>query len=276
MGTIPHGNAAQQRVPSPKGLRIFSMGIIPHGNAAQQRVPSPKGLRIFSMGIIPHGNAAQQRVPSPKGLRISAWGPFPMATPPNNESIARRACVSQHGDHSPCYTTITIFPYSLKGLRNSPSTGGPMPQSLDRLYAHIVFSTKDRFPFLNTPDIRNEMHAYLCGVLKTLDSHPIFAGGVSDHVHILGRISKNWAIAKIVGEIKRVSSIWIKCKGGMLTKFHWQNGYGAFSIGRSEIDRVRTYIEQQEAHHATRTFQEEYRAFLQEYEIEFDERYVWD
>jgi putative transposase len=151
-----------------------------------------------------------------------------------------------------------------------------MPQSLIKLYLHIVFSTKDRFPFLNEKNIRNETHAYIGGILKNMDSQPIIIGGVADHVHILCLISKNHAVSKVIGELKRVSSIWIKTKGGLLTKFHWQNGYGAFSIGKSEVNAVRTYIENQEEHHKVKTFQEEFRAFLYEYEMKYDEQYIWN
>jgi putative transposase len=85
-----------------------------------------------------------------------------------------------------------------------------MPQSLTRLYAHIAFSTKDRYPFLKEKSIREEMHAYIGGILKTLDSQPIIIGGIADHVHILSQMSKNHPASKIIGELKRVSSIWIK------------------------------------------------------------------
>ncbi len=151
-----------------------------------------------------------------------------------------------------------------------------MPQSLSKFYTHITFSTKDRFPFLNEKNVRKEMHAYAGGICKTLDSQPIIVGGIADHIHILCLLSKNHALAKVIGELKRVSSIWVKTKGEMLTKFHWQSGYEAFSIGRSEVDVVRAYIENQEEHHKKKTFQEEFRTFLQEYGIEYDERYIWD
>jgi putative transposase len=151
-----------------------------------------------------------------------------------------------------------------------------MPQSLARLFTHITFSTKERFPFLNEKVFRNEMHAFLGGICKTLESPPIIIGGIADHVHILCLISKNHAVSKVIGELKRVSSLWSKTKGGVLTKFHWQNGYGAFSIGRSEVNAVRAYIEGQEEHHRKKTFQEEFRSFLADYGIEYDERYIWD
>ena len=151
-----------------------------------------------------------------------------------------------------------------------------MPQSLAQVIIHIVFSTKNRDPFLSDDDIRKEMHSYLGGTCNNLDCQVIVIGGVSDHVHILLKFSRNISIAKLVGEIKRSSSKWIKTKGGMLTKFSWQNGYGVFSVGRSEIERVKSYILNQEEHHRKRSFQDEYRKFLREYEIEYDEKYVWD
>lgn len=151
-----------------------------------------------------------------------------------------------------------------------------MSQSLAILYAHIIFSTKYRFPFLTDRNLRNEVHAYIGGILKTWDSKPLIINGSADHIHILCSFSKNHPVSKIVGEIKRVSSIWVKIKDENLSGFYWQDGYGAFTIGRSEINNVYSYIENQENHHATKTFQDEYRGFLDEYEVEYDERYVWD
>jgi hypothetical protein len=120
------------------------------------------------------------------------------------------------------------------------------------------------------------MHAYIGGILKSLDSQPIIIGGIADHVHILSQMSKNHPASKIVGELKRVSSIWIKTKSPDLTRFHWQNGYGAFSIGRSEVNTVEKYIRNQEEHHRIKTFKEEYLSFLHEHEIEYNEQYLWD
>ena len=151
-----------------------------------------------------------------------------------------------------------------------------MPQSFARVLVHIVFSTKHRQPFLTDREIRKEMHAYLGGTCNHLECPVLKVGGVADHVHILCGLTRKLSIADVLGEMKRESSKWIKTKGGLLTKFAWQNGYGIFSVAQSEIERVRTYIENQEAHHRKRTFQDEYRAFLVEQGIEFDERYVWD
>ena len=151
-----------------------------------------------------------------------------------------------------------------------------MPQSLAKVLLHIVFSTKNRYPFLGDKNIRDEMHAYLGGTCKALDCPVLKVGGVSDHVHILCALSRSLTIAKLVGEIKRESSKWVKTKGKILGKFAWQSGYGAFSVGQSEVERVRAYIAGQQEHHRTSTFQDEYRAFLRENGVEYDERYVWD
>jgi len=150
-----------------------------------------------------------------------------------------------------------------------------MPQSLARILVHFVFSTKYRHPFLAEKNIRNEMHAYLGGVCKGVGCPVLIVGGVADHVHILSLLTRTLSVADVMGEIKRESSKWIKSKGQMLTKFAWQNGYGAFSVGQSEVERVRTYIAGQEEHHRKKTFQDEYRAFLEEYGVEYDERYIW-
>jgi len=151
-----------------------------------------------------------------------------------------------------------------------------MPQSLAKIYVHIVFSTKHRFPFLSTPELRNEMHAYLGGTFKELDCPVLTVGGPADHVHILCVLSKNLAASEVIGKVKRSLSKWVKTKGPALRKFSWQNGYGVFSISQSHVDRVRNYIQRQEDHHRRKTFQDEFGEFLRLYNVNFDERYVWD
>ncbi len=151
-----------------------------------------------------------------------------------------------------------------------------MPQSLAKVWVQIVFSTKNRYPFLADNDIRKEMHSYLGGTCNNLDCPVIIVDGTADHIHILCKLSRTFSIAKMIGEIKRGSSKWIKTKGNMLTKFSWQNGYGIFSVGKSEVEKVKSYIINQEEHHRKKSFQDEYRLFLKKYEIEYDERYVWD
>jgi putative transposase len=151
-----------------------------------------------------------------------------------------------------------------------------MPQSLAKVFVHIIFSTKHRQPFLVDKNVRSEMHAYLGGTCNALGSTVVTVGGFTDHVHILCLLSRNLSLAKFVGDLKRGSSKWIKTKGRQLTKFAWQNGYGAFSVSQSDIERVKEYVAGQEDHHRKKTFQDEYRIFLTEYELEYDERYVWD
>ena len=150
-----------------------------------------------------------------------------------------------------------------------------MSQSLAKLYVHLVFSTKHREPLLLSP-LREKMHAYLATVLKNQDSPAVKVGGTGDHIHILFRLSKNVSLAKIVEEIKTSSSKWVKTLGKGLAHFHWQSGYGAFSIGREEVDAVAEYIAQQETDHRAVSFQEEYRKMLKAHGIDSDERYLWD
>jgi len=150
-----------------------------------------------------------------------------------------------------------------------------MPQSLSKLYVHLVFSTKDREPLLLRP-LRERVHAYLATVLKNLDSPAQKIGGTSDHVHILFRMSKNHALADVVETVKTSSSKWIKTQSPALRSFHWQNGYGGFSLSPSEVEAVAEYIDHQEEHHRVASFQEEYQKLLQTYGVEYDERYMWD
>jgi len=151
-----------------------------------------------------------------------------------------------------------------------------MPQSLARILVHFVFSTKRRYPFLADKTVRDEMHAYLGGTCNAVGCPVLIVGGVADHVHILCSLTRKLSVADVIGEVKRESSKWVKTKGIMLKKFAWQNGYGAFSVGQLEVERVRAYIAGQEEHHRKRSFQDEYREFLKEFGVDYDERYVWD
>jgi REP element-mobilizing transposase RayT len=150
-----------------------------------------------------------------------------------------------------------------------------MPQSLVKNYVHITFSTKNRYPFIDKA-ISRELFSYLAGICKNNESWPVEIGGYLDHVHILCVLSRKIALMKLVEELKAHSSKWIKTKGIKYRNFYWQNGYGAFSVNPNGIEVVRGYILNQEVHHTTRTFKDEYRAFLKKYRIEYDERYVWD
>lgn len=124
--------------------------------------------------------------------------------------------------------------------------------------------------------LRDRVHAYLATVLKNQDCSAVKVGGMSDHIHILFRLSKNLALAKAVEEVKTSSSKWIKTQERGLGGFHWQSGYGGFSVSPGDVAEVATYVEQQETHHTAVSFQDEYRKFLSKYQVEYDERYVWD
>lgn len=171
----------------------------------------------------------------------------------------------------------TIESFTLKGLNHiSTSRRVPIGQSLSKILVHIVFSTKDRYPYLRDRAVRDDMHHYLGGILSNLKCQPIVVGGVDDHVHLLCALARTSSASDMVKEVKRGSSLWIKSKGGVLQDFSWQSGFGVFSIGFSQIPDVKQYIVGQEEHHRRLSFQDEFRALLKRYEIEYDERYVWD
>ena len=150
-----------------------------------------------------------------------------------------------------------------------------MPQSLVKNYLHITFSTKNRKPLISQ-DIEGELHDYLGGTCKALECNPIIIGGHHDHIHMLCLLSQKIALMKLIEEVKSHSSKWIKTKYDKFKNFYWQSGYGAFSVNPTEIDLVKEYIMHQHEHHKKMTFQEEYRKFLKKYNVEYDERYVWD
>ena len=149
-----------------------------------------------------------------------------------------------------------------------------MPQSLARLLVHLVFSTKNRIPFLQSPELRSEVHAYLTGTLQGQDCEPIQVGGVADHVHLLFSRARTISLADLVKHLKTSSTKMIREKGH--GDFSWQTGYGAFSVSESNKSAVIAYIVDQEIHHRKMTFQEEIRALLKKHSMRFDERYVWD
>lgn len=151
-----------------------------------------------------------------------------------------------------------------------------MSQSLAQIYLHIVFSTQHRLTYLKDLELRSDLHAYLAGACKGQDSPALEVGGYDDHVHILYRLGKTMAPAVLVREIKRESSKWIKEQSPRLSEFHWQAGYGAFSISPAHVKLLREYILRQDEHHRQESFQDEFRRLCAKYELEIDERYVWD
>lgn len=150
-----------------------------------------------------------------------------------------------------------------------------MSQSLSNILVHLIWSTKDRQPWL-APGIRERTHAFLAGSARQLDCDAYRVGGVADHVHLAVRLSRTLSVADLVKALKTASSKWLKEQDSTFAGFHWQQGHGAFSVSMSQKDTLLQYIDTQEEHHRTRTFQDEYRDFLQKYGIAYDERYVWD
>jgi REP element-mobilizing transposase RayT len=150
-----------------------------------------------------------------------------------------------------------------------------MPQSLSYLLVHLVFSTKHRKPFLND-EVRGEMQAYLASVISGSANICVRVGGVADHIHIALFIARTETMSKLVERLKVASSKWIKTKGPEFTKFAWQRGYAAFSVGLSDRAALVRYIDGQAEHHRRRDFQAEMRAMFAKYRVAFDERFVWD
>ena len=156
-----------------------------------------------------------------------------------------------------------------------------MSQSLCRVTLHMVFSTKDRRRVFRTQEMRDATSAYVTGIMKNLECPVIRIGTVVDHVHVLYQQNRTETIADVVGTVKRGSSEWIKsqpwARGNVdFAQFHWQGGYGVFSVSESRIAAASEYIDRQMEHHKRVAFQDEYRDFLKRHNISFDERYVWD
>ena len=149
-----------------------------------------------------------------------------------------------------------------------------MPSSLTKLYAHLIFSTKDRRRFLDD-SIRPKVHGCLAEIIRAMNSPYVVVGGVDDHVHMLFDMGKLHAPASIVKELKVESSKFAKTLGRKYRQFYWQRGYGIFSVGPLNRDQVEQYVRNQEQHHRTKSYMDEFRSFLHTYNIEYDERYLW-
>jgi REP element-mobilizing transposase RayT len=150
-----------------------------------------------------------------------------------------------------------------------------MPQSLHVLSTHIIFSTKERRPWLNK-EIRPRVWAYVSRILQNLECQSITIGGVEDHIHVLCNLTKKHAPMKVLEVIKKDASKFVKTLGTDLSAFHWQDGYGLFGVSPSHVEAVRAYVIRQEEHHGKETFQEEYLRILKKYRVKYDERHLWD
>ena len=149
-----------------------------------------------------------------------------------------------------------------------------MPQSLSKLYVHIIFHIKKHTVRIRYQD-KKDLYAYMGSIIKDNTSIPILINGTNDHVHILCIMSKNISLSKLTEEIKRHSSRWIKTFDPYYSKFAWQGGYAGFSVSESISERIKQYIEKQEEHHRKISFEQELTAFLEEYEIEYNKQYLW-
>jgi REP element-mobilizing transposase RayT len=150
-----------------------------------------------------------------------------------------------------------------------------MSQSLANIVVHLVFSTKVRRPLLRNEE-REQLHAYITGILKNHGAPLIEINSVRDHVHILFAQSKNHVLSKIIEQVKSSTSGWLKTKGAWYADFAWQAGYGAFSVSAAHVEAVRKYIQIQHEHHKAEDFQTEYRRFCAKNGCPLDERYAWD
>ena len=149
-----------------------------------------------------------------------------------------------------------------------------MAQTLVNILVHVIFSTKERRHLIK-PESQSALYAYMAGTMKNLDSPCLAIGGTSNHIHLLTALSKKAALSDVIGELKKSSSKWAKTKGPAYAHFAWQEGYGAFSIGRSQVEALKRYITRQEEHHKTKSFEAELIETLRKYDVGYDERYLW-
>ena len=150
-----------------------------------------------------------------------------------------------------------------------------MSQSLATLYVHAIYSTKHRQPLL-LDSWREELFTVIGGIANGIGCQSLLVGGVADHVHHLFRLSRTITLADAIGRMKTNSSLWVNQTRGLPERFQWQGGYGAFSVGRTEVDTVREYIRRQQEHHQAETFQDEVRRWLTDFDMIWDERFVWE
>lgn len=150
-----------------------------------------------------------------------------------------------------------------------------MASTYSQIYIQYVFAVKGRQNLLHKA-WREEVFKYISGIIKAKDQKPIIVNGVADHVHVFVGLKPSMCISDLVRDIKNNSSKFINEQGWINGKFSWQEGYGAFSYAHSQIDNVYHYILNQEEHHYKKTFKEEYLEFLQKFEVEYDDKYLFD
>lgn len=148
-----------------------------------------------------------------------------------------------------------------------------MAQSLCKIYLHLVFHVKTTSPLILDSNL-DDVHCYIGKLINIAGCQVHRVGGVEDHIHIVCQLGREQTVARLVEEIKRNSSRWIKTLSPHYKHFAWQSGYAVFSVSQSGLDKTIAYVKNQREHHAIRTFQEEYLAFLKLYNVEYDEKYV--
>ena len=152
-----------------------------------------------------------------------------------------------------------------------------MPQSLAQIYVHLVFSTKERKPWLRDDGVRDQLYAYMATILRdNVDSPALIINGVEDHVHALVRLSRKFPVMKVIQESKVETSKWAKRQASVASDFAWQAGYGAFSVSASALEQVKKYLQKQQEPHRRMSFQDEFRELCRRHGLELDERYAWD
>ncbi len=149
-----------------------------------------------------------------------------------------------------------------------------MADNFTCLYYHLVFSTKNRTPWINA-EIQSRLWEFLGGIARQNGMQALQIGGTEDHVHIVLRVPPTLAVSKALQLLKGASSRWVHETFPGLAGFAWQDGYGAFSVSKSQLPEVIAYVANQREHHRVRTFQEEFRMFLERHGIEYTERYLW-
>ena len=150
-----------------------------------------------------------------------------------------------------------------------------MSQSFSQIYIQIVFAVKGRESLIN-PEWENDLYQYIAGIIKNKHQKPLVINGMPDHIHILIGMKPACCLADLIREIKKSSNDYIRNKITTQNNFQWQDGYGAFSYGHSGLDKVIAYIKNQKEHHRSTTFREEYKEFLERFQIEHKDEYLFD
>ena len=150
-----------------------------------------------------------------------------------------------------------------------------MSGTFSQLYIQVVFAVKGRENLIGR-EFREGLHEYIAGVIKGKGQKPIIVNGVGDHIHLFVGVKPSITISDLVRDVKNNSSNFINSKKMVAGKFSWQEGFGAFSYGQSQVESVFKYIKNQEIHHEKKTFREEYLDMLNKFQIQYDEKYLFD